>query len=115
SILCAEGAPGRPPSPPRGWSGCNARDLTAIQTSKPPAFCHARWSRKSPWTVAAMLTSLLAASDLSSRSEPAVWRAAQLAGAAQARLAVLHVVEDDQPEARMHAEMRSAQARLDGQ
>lgn len=62
-----------------------------------------------------MLNSLLVASDLSSRSKPAVRLAVQLAEAAQARLAVLHVVEDDQPEARMQEEMRSAQEFLDGQ
>jgi len=62
-----------------------------------------------------MLTSLLAASDLSSRSTSAVSRAVQLAEAAQARLAVLHVVEDDQPEARRQEEMRSAEAFLDAQ
>lgn len=62
-----------------------------------------------------MLKSLLAASDLSSRSEPAVRRAVQLADTARARLAVLHVVEDDQPEARMREDMRSAEAFLDAQ
>lgn len=62
-----------------------------------------------------MLKSLLVASDLSSRSKPAVWRAVQLAEAARARLAVLHVVEDDQPDARRQEEMRSAQEFLDGQ
>jgi len=62
-----------------------------------------------------VLKSLLAASDLSSRSEPAVWRALQLARISGARLGVLHVVEDDQPEARMHDEMRSAEAFLQAQ
>ena len=62
-----------------------------------------------------MLKSVLAATDLSSRSKPAVWRGLQLARSAQARLAVLHVVEDDQPEARMREERRSAEAFLNGQ
>lgn len=39
----------------------------------------------------------------------------QLAQAQEARLGVLHVVEDDQPEARMHEEMRSAEALLEAQ
>ncbi|MDP2080330.1 MAG: universal stress protein [Pseudotabrizicola sp.] len=62
-----------------------------------------------------MLTSLLAASDLSSGSKPAVWRALLFAEAAQARHAVLHVVEDDQTEARLQEEMRSVQKYPDGQ
>lgn len=62
-----------------------------------------------------MLTSLLVASDLSSRSKPAVMRGLQLAEATQARLAILHAVEDDQPEARMREEMRSAAAFLEEQ
>jgi len=60
-----------------------------------------------------MLTSLLAASDLSSRSTPAVRRAIQLAVTADASLGVLHVVEDDQPAARMQEEMRSAMVYLE--
>ncbi len=62
-----------------------------------------------------MLTSLLVASDLSSRSKPAVMRGVQLADSTQARLAILHVVEDDQPEDRMREEMRSAAAFLEEQ
>ena len=42
-----------------------------------------------------MLKSILAASDLSTRSKPAVQRAAQLAERFEAKLCVLHVVEDD--------------------
>lgn len=42
-----------------------------------------------------MLKSILAASDLSSRSKPAVQRAVQLAKAYEARLCVLHVVDGD--------------------
>ncbi len=62
-----------------------------------------------------MLKSLLAASDLSSRSRPAVLRAMQLAKHFAARAGVLHVVEDDQPDARMREEMRSAEAFLETQ
>lgn len=62
-----------------------------------------------------MLKSLLVASDLSTRSEPALHRAVQLATATGARLSVLHAVEDDQPKLRMQDEMRSAQAYLDWQ
>jgi universal stress protein E len=63
----------------------------------------------------AMLKSIIAASDLSSRSKPAVGRAVQLAQASGATLGILHVVEDDQPEARMLEEMRSAEAFLEEQ
>lgn len=42
-----------------------------------------------------MLKSILAASDLSARSIPAVLRAVRLAEAAGARLCIVHVVEDD--------------------
>ena len=59
-----------------------------------------------------MLTSILAASDLSRRSTPAVERAAQLAGWSGARLAVLHAVEDDQPAAMVEEERRGAAAFL---
>ena len=62
-----------------------------------------------------MRKSLLATSDLSSRSKSAVWRAVQPARTLDARLGVLHVVEDDQPEARMREEMRSAEAFLEAQ
>lgn len=62
-----------------------------------------------------MLKSLLAASDLSSRSRPALWRALQLAEAAQARVGVLHVVDDDQPEANMREQMRNAELELQAQ
>ncbi|MCC5987436.1 MAG: universal stress protein [Pararhodobacter sp.] len=50
-----------------------------------------------------MLKSILAAFDFSSRSEPAVQRAVQLAAATEARLTLLHVVEDDLPGDSMHA------------
>ncbi len=59
-----------------------------------------------------MPTALLAASDLSSRSAPALARAVRLAARTGARLAVLHVVEDDQPEARMQEAQRSAESFL---
>ncbi len=52
-----------------------------------------------------MLKSILAATDLSSRSKPAVRRAVQLAGRSGASLAVLHVVEDDLLGASMYAEI----------
>lgn len=52
-----------------------------------------------------MLKSILAATDLSSRSGPAVQRAVQLAKAHQAKLRVLNVVEDDLLGDRMYAEV----------
>lgn len=63
-------------------------------------------------TALSMLTSILAASDLSSRSKPAVQRAVRLAEEAGAKLCVLHVVEDDLLETRMRDEMRSAEEAL---
>lgn len=62
-----------------------------------------------------MLKSVLAASDLSSRSKPALWRAVQLSQNSETILGVLHVVEDDQPEAWMHEEMRRAEGFLQEQ
>lgn len=55
-----------------------------------------------------MLKSILIASDLSSRSKPAVRRGVQLAEGSGAALCVLHVVEDDLLEDRMRDEIRSA-------
>lgn len=55
------------------------------------------------------LKSILVASDLSSRSWPAVQRGVQLAKASGATLCVLHVVEDDLLEDRMRHEIRSAE------
>lgn len=52
-----------------------------------------------------MLKSILVASDLSSRSQPAVKRGIQLARDHQARLCVLSVVEDDLLGGRMYAEI----------
>lgn len=62
-----------------------------------------------------MLKSILAASDLSSRSKPAVWRAVQLSQKSEAILRVLHVVEDDQPESIMRESTRSAEEYLQEQ
>lgn len=62
-----------------------------------------------------MLKSILVASDLSSRSKPAVQRAAQLAEGSGAALCVLHVVEDDLLEDRMRHEIRSAEDYLTDQ
>lgn len=59
-----------------------------------------------------MLTSILAASDLSGRSTPAVARAVQMADWSGARLAVLHVVEEDQPPAMEAEERRGGSAFL---
>ena len=56
-----------------------------------------------------MLKSILVASDLSSRSKPAVQRGVQLAEGSGAALCVLHVVEDDLLEDRMRNEIRSAE------
>jgi universal stress protein E len=56
-----------------------------------------------------MLKSILVASDLSSRSKPAVQRGVQLAEGSGAALCVLHVVEDDLLEDRMRDEIRSAE------
>lgn len=62
-----------------------------------------------------MLKSILVASDLSSRSKPAVQRAVQLAEGSGAALCVLHVVEDDLLEDRMRPEIRSAEDYLTDQ
>ena len=59
-----------------------------------------------------MLKSILVASDLSSRAKPAVQRAVQLAEASGAKLAVLHVVEDDLVESRVHEEISNAETFL---
>lgn len=59
-----------------------------------------------------MLNALLAATDLSHRSAPALQRAVQLVEWAGARLVVLHVVDDDQPEPLRHGTMRAAEAFL---
>lgn len=59
-----------------------------------------------------MLKTILVATDLSSRSKPAVQRAVQLAEAPGAKLFVLHVVEDDLLESRMRDEMRGAEEAL---
>lgn len=56
-----------------------------------------------------MLKSILVASDLSSRSKPAVQRGVQLAEGSGAALCILHVVEDDLLEDRMRNEIRSAE------
>ena len=62
-----------------------------------------------------MLKSILVASDLSSRSKPAVQRAVQLAEGTGAALTVLHVVEGDQLEDRTRDEIRSAENYLSSQ
>jgi universal stress protein E len=62
-----------------------------------------------------MPKSVLAASDLSSRSKPAVRRAVQLAIDAGAKLAVVHVVEDDLLQDRMREEVRGAEDYLEAQ
>ena len=56
-----------------------------------------------------MMQSILVASDLSTRSKPALQRASQLAEASGAALCVLHVVEDDLLEDRMRDEIQSAE------
>jgi universal stress protein E len=55
---------------------------------------------------------LLAATDLSSRSDRALRRAALLASQAGAELVLLHVVDDDQPRRLVDAEAREAMALL---
>jgi len=62
-----------------------------------------------------MLKTILVASDLSSRSKPAVQRAAQIAEATDADLTVLHIVESDLMENRMRDEIRSAEGYLTSQ
>jgi universal stress protein E len=66
-------------------------------------------------TTYAMLKSILVATDLSSRSKPAVQRAVQIAEATGADLNVLHVVEGDLLEDRMREEIRSAEGYLSSQ
>lgn len=58
---------------------------------------------------------LLAGTDLSSRSDRALHRAALLAREFKARLVILHVVDDDQPPALIDQDSRQATALLDGQ
>ena len=62
-----------------------------------------------------MLKSILVASDLSSRSEPAIQRAVQLAKVHRAKLCVLHVVEDDLLGNQMYAEVGRIEAALSAQ
>lgn len=62
-----------------------------------------------------MLKSILVASDLSSRSKPAVQRGVQLSEGSGAALCVLHVVENDLLEDRMRHEIRSAEDYLTDQ
>ena len=62
-----------------------------------------------------MLKSILVASDLSSRSKPAVRRGVQLAEGSGAALCVLHVVEEGLPEDRRRHDIRSAEDYLTGQ
>ena len=62
-----------------------------------------------------MLRSILAASDLSSRSVPAVQRAVALAQGSGAALCVLHVVEDDLFADRMQAAVQGARDHLTAQ
>jgi nucleotide-binding universal stress UspA family protein len=57
---------------------------------------------------------IVAATDLSSRSDRAVHRAALLARQFEARFALLHVVDDDQPADLADQQMRQAAMRLDG-
>jgi len=62
-----------------------------------------------------MLKSILVASDLSSRSKPAVQRAVQIANATGAELSILHVVEDDLNEDRVREEINYAEGLLSAQ
>jgi nucleotide-binding universal stress UspA family protein len=57
---------------------------------------------------------IVAATDLSSRSDRAVHRAALLACQFEARLALLHVVDDDQPADVVDRQVRQAEMLLDG-
>lgn len=72
-------------------------------------------SEAPPVRALAGLNSILAASDLSSRSKPAVRRAVQLAEAFGAKLRVLHVVEDDLLGDRMYEETHKAEDHLKAQ
>lgn len=56
------------------------------------------------------MKSILVATDFSTRSVPAVARGATLAKAAGAKLAVLHIVDDDQPESLAEAAEAEAQS-----
>ena len=58
---------------------------------------------------------LLAGTDLSSRSDRALHRAALMAREFKARLLLLHAVDDDQPQAMIDQDTRQATALLDGQ
>ncbi|WP_237213483.1 universal stress protein [Falsiroseomonas oryziterrae] len=60
----------------------------------------------------AALRRVLAATDLSSRSDRALRRAAMLAQAAGAELLVVHAIDDDQPRSLVEAERREALAVL---
>lgn len=62
-----------------------------------------------------MLKSILVATDLSSRSKPAVQRAVQIANAAGANLSILHVVEGDLLEDRVREEISHAEGFLSNQ
>lgn len=57
---------------------------------------------------------LIAGTDLSSRSDRALHRAALMAREFKARLLLLHVVDDDQPSAMIDQNRRQATALLDG-
>jgi nucleotide-binding universal stress UspA family protein len=59
-----------------------------------------------------MLTSILAASDLTRRSTPAVTRALQLARDSGARLTLLHVVEEDLHDTALQRRLREAETLL---
>jgi universal stress protein E len=61
------------------------------------------------------MRTLIAGTDLSSRSDRALRRAALMAGEFKARLLLLHVVDDDQPPALIDHDRRQATAVLDGQ
>lgn len=61
------------------------------------------------------MRTLIAATDLSSRSDRALHRAALLARQFKARLWLLHAVDDDQPPAMIDQDRRQAAAFLDGQ
>jgi len=63
---------------------------------------------KESHTEGPMIKAVLAASDLSTRSKPAIWAGVRLARRTGAKLTAVHVVEDDQPDTRMREEMRSA-------
>jgi len=62
-----------------------------------------------------MMKSILAATDLSGRSTPAIARAVQLARGTGAALCILHVVEGDLPDERTQEETLSAEAAIKNQ